>query len=57
VEQFLDARDHNPRLAVLKPSTEHLPGRLAGSMLVRRDAFHRAGPFDPRLRIGESIDW
>jgi glycosyltransferase involved in cell wall biosynthesis len=31
--------------------------RLAGSMLIERDAFVRVGFFDPRLTVGETIDW
>jgi glycosyltransferase involved in cell wall biosynthesis len=33
------------------------PGRLAGAMLIRRDAFARVGPFDESLRTAETIDW
>lgn len=31
--------------------------RLAGSMLIERDAFVRVGLFDPRLTVGETLDW
>jgi glycosyltransferase involved in cell wall biosynthesis len=30
---------------------------VAGTMLIRRDAFLRVGPFDPRWRIGGFMDW
>ena len=33
------------------------PGRLAGSMLVRRTAFDRVGGFDPARRSAETIGW
>jgi glycosyltransferase involved in cell wall biosynthesis len=33
------------------------PGRLAGSLLVRRGAFDTIGLFDTSLRTGETIDW
>ena len=33
------------------------PGRLAGSMLVRRAAFDRVGGFDPARRSAETIGW
>jgi len=34
-----------------------LPGRLAGSLLVRRSLFDRIGGFDEQLRTAETIDW
>lgn len=38
--------DANPSLA-----------RFAGTMLIRRAAFLRAGPFDTSLRVGEMVEW
>jgi glycosyltransferase involved in cell wall biosynthesis len=32
-------------------------GHHAGTMLVRRESFHRVGPFDARVRVGEFLDW
>jgi len=39
--------------------TESQPGaaRLPGSMLIRRAAFERVGPFREDVRVGEFIDW
>jgi glycosyltransferase involved in cell wall biosynthesis len=34
-----------------------MPARMAGAMLVRRQAFERVGLFDERLRSAELIDW
>jgi glycosyltransferase involved in cell wall biosynthesis len=34
-----------------------MPGRMAGSMLLRRAAFDRVGPFDEALATAETIDW
>lgn len=31
--------------------------RFAGTLLLRRPAFERAGPFDESLRVGEMIEW
>jgi glycosyltransferase involved in cell wall biosynthesis len=34
-----------------------MPGYSLGTMLVRRDAFWRVGPFATTWRVGEFIDW
>lgn len=34
-----------------------MPGYNAGSMLIKAKAFHRVGFYNPKLRIGEFIDW
>ena len=34
-----------------------LPAPVPSAMLIRRTAFDRVGPFDPRLGIGVEIDW
>lgn len=36
---------------------ELMPGVIPGTMLIRREAFLRAGPFRTDLKIGEFIDW
>lgn len=32
-------------------------GKLAGSMLIRREVFDRVGVFDETLKVSEAIDW
>ena len=34
-----------------------VPATVAGTMLIRRAAFDRVGPFDESLRIGVEVDW
>lgn len=57
-EQFI-----SPELAVesrarfARTAGRVLPAPIACSMLVRRAAFERVGPFDERLRIGVEMDW
>jgi len=34
-----------------------LPAPLPSALLIRREAFGRVGPFDPRLGIGIDMDW
>jgi glycosyltransferase involved in cell wall biosynthesis len=40
-----------------RPDPEPESGFLAGNVLIRREAFDRAGEFDETLRVGEFIDW
>jgi hypothetical protein len=57
VEQFLSPDlPEDARKEVRIPEGRTV-ARLAGSMLLRRGAFHRAGHFDANLRVGETIDW
>ena len=49
----IDAGTGNPFVCPAEPSQ----GQMAGSMLIRRDAFLRVGLFDPGLRVGEFLDW
>lgn len=57
-EQFL-----SPELSVAERARfAHLdgcvvPAPIAPSLLIRRGAFARVGPFDPTLRIGVDMDW
>lgn len=34
-----------------------VPGMVAGTMLIKRDAFRRVGEFPGGLKVGEFIDW
>jgi len=34
-----------------------MPGYLAGTMMAKREAFHRAGLFPTDFRVGEFVDW
>lgn len=57
VEQFVSPELPEELRRSLRCPEEVLPGRLAGCMLLRRDAFERVGPFDVSLRVGEFVDW
>lgn len=58
VEQFISP-DVSPELASAHATAnvDPRPARLAGAMLVRRQAFTRVGGFSPILRVGETLDW
>jgi glycosyltransferase involved in cell wall biosynthesis len=38
-------------------SSEIVPGHLPSTMLVKREAFLRVGPFSTEWRVGEGVDW
>jgi glycosyltransferase involved in cell wall biosynthesis len=54
VEQFL-----SPELSEVKVRypARIMPGYSAGTMLIRRDAFLRAGPFASIWKVGQFVDW
>ena len=39
------------------PVAGMVPGMVAGTMLIKRDAFRRVGEFPGGLKVGEFIDW
>ena len=39
------------------PASGLVPGMVAGTMLIKRDAFARVGEFPGGLKVGEFIDW
>jgi glycosyltransferase involved in cell wall biosynthesis len=41
----------------LQVRTDPVPGLIATTLLARRIAVERIGPFDERLRVGELVDW
>ena len=43
--------------ALAKPIGPEMIGRLAGSMLVKREVFDLVGEFDENYRVSEAIEW
>ena len=58
VEQFISP-DVSPESASAHATAivDPRPARLAGAMLVRRQAFTKVGDFSLSLRVGETLDW
>lgn len=56
IEQF-----HSPGLDEVNKEIRYpakiMPGYSAGTMLIRRDAFLRVGPFEARWKVGQFVDW
>ncbi len=36
---------------------DEAPGYISGTAMVKASSFRKAGPFDPRWKVGEFIDW
>jgi len=49
--------DWPPERPGLPPAPEVMPGKIPGTLLVRRADFLRIGPFDPAISVGEFVDW
>jgi glycosyltransferase involved in cell wall biosynthesis len=43
--------------ARIRPPVQDAPWRMTNLMLVKRDSFHRAGPFSTELKVGVGVDW
>lgn len=41
----------------LRRAAERIPGRLAGALLIKKDAFLRVGLFNTTLKVGIGMDW
>ena len=57
VEEFISPELDEGARARLCGAHAVQPARLAGTMLIEREAFLRVGLFDPRLTVGETLDW
>jgi len=57
VREFLSPELDAAARRRLRPPIERAPGNTPLSMLVRRDAFLRVGPFATGLKVGISMDW
>ena len=55
--EFLSPERADELGASLRVSTDPVPGLIATTLLVRRAAAERIGPFDERLRVGEFVEW
>ncbi len=48
--------DQSTREKLVCPARK-MPGYIAGTLLIRREAFLRVGLFDDHLQVGEFLDW
>jgi glycosyltransferase involved in cell wall biosynthesis len=57
VEQFISPDLSSEESAELRPPVGSLPGKVKGTMLVRRASFERVGPFDTSWTVADFVDW
>ncbi len=57
LQQFLCPRMDPQAAARIEFDATPQVGRFAGTLLIRREAFLRAGLFDATLKVGEMLDW
>jgi glycosyltransferase involved in cell wall biosynthesis len=57
VEHFVSPELAEAQRASIRVPPEPLAGYSRGTMLARREAMERVGPFDSRWRVGEFVDW
>lgn len=57
LQQFLCRRMDPQAASRIEFDAAPQVGRFAGTLLIRRDAFLRAGMFDTSLKVGEMLDW
>jgi glycosyltransferase involved in cell wall biosynthesis len=57
VREFLSPELDETARRGRRPPLERAPGNIPPSMLIRRDTYARAGPFDITAALGSSIEW
>lgn len=55
--EFLSPERAADLAGTLRVATSPVPGLIASTLLARRAAIERIGPFDERLRVGEFVEW
>lgn len=55
--EFLSPDREAELAGTLRIAADPVPGLIATTLLARRDALERIGPFDEALRVGEFIEW
>ena len=57
-QEFLSPElDEETRARLRPPAAEPMPWTAPNLMLIRRESFHRVGPFATDVRVGVTVDW
>jgi glycosyltransferase involved in cell wall biosynthesis len=57
LEEFISPDLSDEEAAQLRPTEGAVPAKLKGTMMIRREAMDRAGPFSMGWKIAEFVDW
>src|SRR5581483_9178116 len=58
VREFVSPElDDETRAQIRPPAPQPMPWTAPNLMLIRRDSFHRVGPFTTAVRVGVTVDW
>lgn len=58
VREFVSPElDDETRMGIRPPAAQPMPWTSPNLMLIRRDSFHRVGPFTTAVRVGVTVDW
>ena len=57
MQNFISPELSAEEQAKIRCNANAIPGLLQGSMLIRREAFHRVGPFPEDRKMGDFLDW
>jgi glycosyltransferase involved in cell wall biosynthesis len=58
MREFLSPElDERVRASLRPPAPEPMPWTAPNLMLIRRESFHRVGPFTTAVRVGVTVDW
>ena len=58
VREFLSPElDQETRARLRPPAPKPMPWTAPNLMLIRRESFHRVGPFTTPVRVGVTVDW
>lgn len=58
VQEFLSPElDLETRARLRHPAAKPMPWTAPNLMLIRRESFHRVGPFTTSVRVGVTVDW
>jgi glycosyltransferase involved in cell wall biosynthesis len=56
-EFFSPELSDETRASLRAPAPEPMPWTAPNLMLIRRESFHRVGPFTTAVRVGVTVDW